>query len=205
MSLDVQFSSVRVANTTILKNVHLSVSGKVALLAPNGSGKSTLLKAIAGVPGVEADGNVTLDGTDLTHLTLEQRFRAGIAILFQHRIDLDMKVSTLFKSMGLTSQPLLQFFTPQHAQHVWNSNIKRLSGGEWRIVDLALTTAHKPRCYLLDEVEAGVDIENLEKIAQFFRTTDACAVIVTHLPTVIDLFQPTHVYTIKDQTLLRQR
>ena len=62
----------------ILKGVDLTVnSGEVhAIMGPNGSGKSTLAYAIAGHPKYEiTSGSVTLDGVELTDLTVDERAR----------------------------------------------------------------------------------------------------------------------------------
>ncbi|MCL1840259.1 MAG: ATP-binding cassette domain-containing protein, partial [Propionibacteriaceae bacterium] len=65
----------------ILKGVDLTVrSGEVhAIMGPNGSGKSTLAYAIAGHPKYHiVSGSVTLDGVELSGLTVDERARAGL-------------------------------------------------------------------------------------------------------------------------------
>ena len=60
----------------ILKGVDLTIrSGEThAIMGPNGSGKSTLAYSIAGHPKYKiTSGSVTLDGTDLLSLTVDER------------------------------------------------------------------------------------------------------------------------------------
>src|SRR4051794_41762878 len=48
-------------------------------MGPNGSGKSTLAYAIAGHPAYEiTDGQILLDGTDITEAGADERAQAGL-------------------------------------------------------------------------------------------------------------------------------
>ena len=63
----------------ILKGVDLTVNdGEVhAIMGPNGSGKSTLAYAVAGHPKYHiTQGTVTLDGTELQDLPVDERAKA---------------------------------------------------------------------------------------------------------------------------------
>ena len=74
----------------ILKGVDLTVnSGEVhAIMGPNGSGKSTLAYAIAGHPKYEiTSGSVTLDGAELTELTVDERARQGLFLAMQYPVE----------------------------------------------------------------------------------------------------------------------
>ena len=74
----------------ILKGVDLTVnSGEVhAIMGPNGSGKSTLAYAIAGHPKYEiTSGSVTLDGVELTELTVDERARQGLFLAMQYPVE----------------------------------------------------------------------------------------------------------------------
>ena len=74
----------------ILKGVDLTIrSGEThAIMGPNGSGKSTLAYSIAGHPKYKiTSGSVTLDGTDLLSLTVDQRARAGLFLAMQYPVE----------------------------------------------------------------------------------------------------------------------
>jgi len=74
----------------ILRGVDLSVSSNEthAIMGPNGSGKSTLAYAIAGHPKYTiTGGSVTLDGVELTELTVDERARAGLFLTMQYPIE----------------------------------------------------------------------------------------------------------------------
>ena len=69
-----------------------------AIMGPNGSGKSTLAYSIAGHPKYKiTSGSVTLDGTDLLSLTVDQRARAGLFLAMQYPVEVPgVSVSTSF-------------------------------------------------------------------------------------------------------------
>ena len=74
----------------ILKGVNLTANpGEVhAIMGPNGSGKSTLAYAIAGHPKYEiTSGTVTLDGVDLTELSVDERAREGLFLAMQYPVE----------------------------------------------------------------------------------------------------------------------
>src|SRR5699024_58995 len=74
----------------ILKGVNLTVkSGEVhAIMGPNGSGKSTLAYSIAGHPKYTiTSGSVTLDGVELTELSVDARAKAGLFLAMQYPIE----------------------------------------------------------------------------------------------------------------------
>src|SRR5674536_317844 len=74
----------------ILRGVDLTVaSGEThAIMGPNGSGKSTLAYSIAGHPKYTiTSGSVTLDGVELTALSVDARARAGMFLAMQYPVE----------------------------------------------------------------------------------------------------------------------
>ncbi len=74
----------RIGKKEIVKGVSLDVkSGEViGLLGPNGAGKTTTFYMICGIVA-PSEGGVSLDGEDITKLSLSQRARLGIGYLPQ--------------------------------------------------------------------------------------------------------------------------
>ena len=67
----------------ILKNISLTIDDHfVAVTGPNGGGKSTLAKIIAGIIK-PTSGQIILDGTDITGMSITERAKAGISYAFQ--------------------------------------------------------------------------------------------------------------------------
>ena len=78
---------VEVEGKKILKGVTVSISEgeTVALLGPNGHGKSTLLNVIMGHPRYKiTSGSMYLDDVDITHMTTDERARAGLFLALQN-------------------------------------------------------------------------------------------------------------------------
>ena len=70
----------------ILKHINLSVDERfVAITGPNGGGKSTLAKIIAGI-FVPTEGQILLDGEDITARSITDRARLGISFAFQQPV-----------------------------------------------------------------------------------------------------------------------
>jgi lipopolysaccharide export system ATP-binding protein len=149
-----------------LKQVSLEFdSNKInGLLGPNGSGKTTLFNIIAGFLSPD-EGQILLDGKDLTLLSLSLRSKLGISYLPQEAsIFRDMNVydnihsiAELFfeksKSIKVTNN-LIQQFSLQSFQ---KTKGKLLSGGERRRTEIARALASNPKFLLLDEPFAGID------------------------------------------------
>lgn len=73
--------------TEILKGLNLEIpAGEIhAIMGPNGSGKSTLSKVIAGHESyIVTSGTITLDGMDISEMSIDERSRAGIFLAFQY-------------------------------------------------------------------------------------------------------------------------
>src|SRR3954468_22019451 len=72
--------------TEIVKGVDLAVNTDEvhAIMGPNGSGKSTLAYALMGHPAYEiTEGQLLLDGEDVTELGADERARRGLSLAFQ--------------------------------------------------------------------------------------------------------------------------
>lgn len=175
----------------ILKNISLSINNGeiVSILGPSGSGKTTLLNLILGITDIE-NGNLILDGKDITKIPMEKR---GFNIVFQDyalfpnlnayenityglrnkpNISSKEEVDDLIKLLGLE-------------EHL-NKNINQLSGGQKQRVALARTMVMKPKILLLDEPLSALDgvikesiKEKIKTIAKDFNLT---TIIVTHDP-----------------------
>ena len=70
----------------IIKNLSLKIdNGFVVITGPNGGGKSTLAKLIAGIIK-PTEGQIFLDGEDITDLSITERAKKGISFAFQQPV-----------------------------------------------------------------------------------------------------------------------
>lgn len=70
----------------ILRNINLTLENRfVAVTGPNGSGKSTLAKIVAGIL-TPTEGQIFLDGVDITDKSITERAQMGIGFAFQQPV-----------------------------------------------------------------------------------------------------------------------
>ena len=75
----------------ILRGVDLTINeGEIhAIMGPNGSGKSTLAYTIAGHPRYKVEGgSITIDGTDVLAMSVDERARAGLFLAMQYPVEI---------------------------------------------------------------------------------------------------------------------
>ena len=91
MSIEVVNISKSYGEQKALDNVSFSISkGEiVGFLGPNGAGKSTLSSIIAGNENYEVtQGEIFLDGEDLSELAPEERAHKGVFLSFQYPVEI---------------------------------------------------------------------------------------------------------------------
>jgi lipopolysaccharide export system ATP-binding protein len=175
----------------VVKNVSLSVrrGEAVGLLGPNGAGKTTVFYMITGL--IAADqGDIKLDGVDITNLPMYQRARLGIGYLPQE--------SSIFRGLTVEEnlRAVLELHEPKKAErerllrelydefsisHLRHSPAVALSGGERRRVEIARALAASPQFMLLDEPFAGIDPIAIGDIRKLVRqlTSRGIGVLIT--------------------------
>src|SRR5690554_1353143 len=106
-----------VEDKAILKGLNLEIkAGEVhAIMGPNGSGKSTLASVIAGKEDYEVtQGEITLEGEDISELAPEERAHKGVFLSFQYPVEIPGVTVTNFiktainesrKANGLEDMP----------------------------------------------------------------------------------------------------
>jgi Fe-S cluster assembly ATP-binding protein len=207
--------------TEIVKGVDLAVrSNEVhAVMGPNGSGKSTLAYAIAGHPAYEiTDGQILLDGQDLTELGADERAQLGLFLAFQypHAIP-GVTVATFLRAAINANRkarnggvedpvPIKEFredlfaqmerlkVTRELAQRYLNDGF---SGGEKKRVEILQMAMLKPRVAVLDETDSGLDIDALKIVAggvQELVGPDLGALVITHYQRILDYIKPDFVH-----------
>ena len=178
----------------VVKDVSISVeSGQiVGLLGPNGAGKTTCFYMIVGI--VTADrGNITLDGKNITGLSMGGRARQGIGYLPQEasifrKLSVTDNIMAILETRSELSrkqrkEKLEELLQELHITHIRNSMGMALSGGERRRVEIARALATEPSFILLDEPFAGVDpisVGDIKNIVQHLKNLGIGVLITDH-------------------------
>ncbi len=156
----------------VLETINMALPRKTicGIVGPNGAGKTTLLELILG--RIKADsGQVLIDGNS-PQKPLQKGFRIGY--LTQNRdIEREIPVSVfetvlmgrygvigLFKSPGKEDLRIAEeSLAAVNLLGLRNRLIGKLSGGELQRVLIARALAYQPQILILDEPDAGLDVE----------------------------------------------
>ncbi|MBT8071674.1 MAG: LPS export ABC transporter ATP-binding protein [Gammaproteobacteria bacterium] len=154
-------------------NIEVERGQVVGLLGPNGAGKTTCFYMIVGLIPTE-QGNIFVDGVDITHKPVNIRSSLGVGYLPQEA-SVFRKLSVSDNIMAILElrndlddderKEMLQTLMEElGVAHLASQMGQVLSGGERRRVEIARALAAKPRFILLDEPFAGVDPISVREI-----------------------------------------
>ena len=176
---------------TVVKDVSIEVTrGEViGLLGPNGAGKTTTFYMIVGITPC-SDGNLTLDGKDITHSPIHRRAELGISYLPQEtsifrKLNTEENIRAILelqKDVDVNER-LEQLLDDLSITHLRNNSSASLSGGERRRVEIARALANSPSFILLDEPFAGVDplaVLDIKEIIRYLVKQEIGVIITDH-------------------------
>ena len=192
-------------------SIELSTGEVVGLLGPNGAGKTTSFYLICGLLTPD-EGEVLLDGNDITKLPLHKKARLGIGYLPQESSvfrDLSVEDNLYIiaeeyydkKNRDFIVEDLLEKFNIEPIRKRKGIN---LSGGERRRVEIARALVPKPKFLFLDEPFAGVDPVNVTDIKNLieFLAKENIGVIITDHNVRETLSICARAYVLKDGMIL---
>jgi branched-chain amino acid transport system ATP-binding protein len=174
----------------------------LALIGSNGAGKTTLVNLISGLFPPDG-GQIVFRDADVTHQSVHERIRSGIARsfqlvnLFDQLSALDNVALSIFAREGKTRKLLSLAGTDRP---VWGeaAEILRLFGldgrgrmlagglsqGERKLLDVAVAYALRPKLLFLDEPTSGVSTREkapiMNTVTSVVRSEGISAVIIEH-------------------------
>jgi len=183
-------------------NVSFSIApgARQALIGPNGAGKTTLINLLTGVVK-PSEGQVILQGRDVTVLSSNARVRLGLSRTFQ--INQLFPHLTPAESLGLAiserngsgadfwriagTRPAIvaeieELLTRFGLEAEMDQPTRKLPYGKQRLLEIALALATRPRVLLLDEPAAGVPEEERQDILAALAAlpSDVAILLIEH-------------------------
>jgi len=205
----------------IVKGVDLAVdlNQKHAIMGPNGSGKSTLAYALMGHPAYEVtEGQILLDGQDITELEADERAQRGLFLAFQYPHAIPGVTVTSFLRSAINSirkaraggedDPIpIPEFRKELTDAMEELKVSRelasryvndgFSGGERKRIEVLQLAMLKPKIAILDETDTGLDIDALRIVAGGVNTLvgpDMGALLITHYQRILSYVEPHYVH-----------
>ncbi len=191
-------------DTHAVDDVNLTIAeGEfVSVVGPNGAGKTSLCNVVSAYLAPDS-GKIIFKGSDVTHSSVTERVKAGIARSFQlvnlfddltafDNVALaifsrDGKVRNMttlaHRDRGVTieADTILDQFGLVNKR---NEIARGLAQGERKLLDVALAYALRPKLLFLDEPTSGVSTRDKDKImdtiASVVRGGGITAVIIEH-------------------------
>jgi len=182
----------------ILRDVNLTIKERfVAITGPNGGGKSTLAKVIAGII-TPTEGQIFLDGEEITDLSITDRAEKGISFAFQQPVRFkgltvkDLITLAAGKPIGVTEACNYLSEVGLCAKDYIDREVDAsLSGGELKRIEIAMIMARSTKLSVFDEPEAGIDLWSFTNLIQVFEhlheKINGSILIISHQERILNI------------------
>jgi Fe-S cluster assembly ATP-binding protein len=216
-----------IGDKEILKGINLEVkAGEIhAIMGPNGAGKSTLASIIAGNENYEVtEGEISLDGEDLSELAPEERAHKGVFLSFQYPVEIPGVSVTNFmrtainetrKANGQEEMPaneMLKVIREKSElleidrKFLSRSLNEGFSGGEKKRNEIFQMAMLEPKLAILDETDSGLDIDALRIVANGvnkLKSDKNAIVVITHYQRLLDYIVPDFVHVLLNGKIVK--
>lgn len=177
--LEITDLAVEVSGKQVLNDIDLYIDeGEThVLLGPNGSGKSTLFMTILGFPKYKVtNGEILFKGENITDLNTTERVKKGVGVSFQNPPAIrGVRLMDLLK-VESGQDPSDEELSPEMMELANKLKLDErfldrdvnlgFSGGEVKRSEILQLLAQQPDFIMFDEPDSGVDIENVELLAE---------------------------------------
>lgn len=222
--LKIENLNVSVSDKKILNDFNLLINdGEIhAIMGPNGTGKSTLSKVIMKDEEYRVlSGNITFDNNDILKMSTDEVARLGIFLAMQYPISIEgvsnadmLRTSLSIKNKSMIN--LYKFITELEGYYeklnfdkskIHSSVNEGLSGGERKKNEIIGMNMLKPKFIILDEIDSGVDVDNLKVIAESIKKyqeeSKASLLIITHYPHILNYIKPDYVHIMNNGSIVK--
>ena len=197
---------VQIENKSILKGLNLDIpQGEIhVLMGPNGVGKSTLAHLLMGASGLPLNqGEIILDGEELSTLSTAERAKKGIFLAFQYPVAVPgLRISEFLRNL----------YSLRHNKQVSVSEFRKILKEKLELLQIERSTLQR---YLNDGFSGG-EMKRLEMlqlmdaqkivadcILHMAKNHKTSFIIVTHYQRLIQILQPHKVHMMLDGKIIK--
>lgn len=216
--------NVTVKNKKILNNFNIEIQdGEIhAIMGPNGTGKSTLSKVIMRDDNFNVErGMIEYNDKDILSLTTDEVARLGIFLAMQYPISIEgvSNADMLRTALSIRNEKSINLFKfvneLENSYNELNFDKKTMhssinegfSGGERKKNEIIGMKILKPSLIILDEIDSGVDVDNLKIIAnailKYKEESNASLLIITHYPHILNYIKPDYVHIMSEGKIVK--
>ena len=221
-SLIIQNLTVSVIERKVLENISLVIrSGEThVIMGPNGSGKSSLALTLMGHPSYKVvAGQVMMDSFDLFCLEPDERAKKGLFLAFQNPVavagvTLGQLIWSAYKNV--VGECDLRYFYSKVRKQAKNLGLKEemlnrfvhdgFSGGEKKKAELLVLLSLKPKFVIFDEIDSGLDVDALKKVALVIKgliKKHTGVVLITHHQKLLKIIKPDFVHILQAGKIIK--
>lgn len=225
--IEIKNLQVKVEGKPILNGINLTVKAGevVAIMGKNGSGKSTLANTIAGHPQYQATGGIRIDGKEIDKLAPDERAKLGLFLASQYPASISGLTANSFlwqlykkRNPDVKKRPSIVGFRKwvelQAKALDLNSELlgrglnDGFSGGEKKKMEILQMLVFNPKYLILDEIDSGLDVDALRKIAKMVakvaREKKIGVLAITHYNRILKYLIPDKVVIIEEGKIIKE-
>lgn len=217
--LEIKNLTIKVLDKIILKDFNLNIKTKEihTIMGLNGSGKSTICKVLMGDPNYEiVSGSIIYNDKNLLELDTTERARLGLFLVSQNPIEIPGVKNSEMLKVALENK-LNKHISIFEFSRLMNTVCERInldksfihrninegmSGGEKKKNELMHLWVLEPNFIILDEIDSGVDIDNLNiisnSIKEYYNTHEISILIITHHTNILKTLKPNYVHILNE-------
>ena len=223
--LSIKKLKVSVDDKIVLNNFNLDIKdGDIhVIMGPNGTGKSTLSRVIMGDNNYHVlSGNIIYNNEDITKLTTDVRSKMGIFLAMQNPLEIDGVSNQDFLRTAISSHQgkqigLYEFIKKceeaadelkMDKNLIHRSLNVGFSGGEKKKNEVLQIKLLKPSFIILDELDSGMDVDNLKIVAKNIanykkENPDVSILLITHLTNILEYIHPDYVHVLSGGKIVK--
>jgi ABC-type multidrug transport system, ATPase component len=181
----------RYGKKQVLNNISFSIKqGEVlGILGSNGAGKSTMIKIISGLSKCSS-GEINFANKGMSYLDKQYKNNLGIVpqdISLYENMTVKENLVLFSRLYGLKGKMMLvgvnNLIEELHLEDKANTEVRKLSGGMKRRVNIAAAIVHNPQLIIMDEPTVGIDPENRKAVWEIIenqRKKKKSIILVSH-------------------------